>query len=46
MIVNAPKKHSEVAHNFKNRYVDPSELQKPSAEVSTKIMRTAREKID
>lgn len=46
MIVNVPKKHGEVAHNFTNRYVESSELQKPAAEASTKSMRTAREKID
>jgi len=46
MIVNNPKKHSEVAHNFKNRYVDSSELQKPIAEASKKSISSAREKID
>lgn len=30
MIVNQPKKHGEVAHNFKNRYIDSKELQKPT----------------
>jgi hypothetical protein len=46
MIVNAPKKHGEVAHNFKNRYVDASELQKPSAEQTSKSVKSARDKID
>ena len=46
MIVNNPKKHCEVAHNFKNRYVDPNQLQKPTAEASQKSLTSAREKID
>ena len=35
-----------MAHNFKNRYIDPAELQKPATETSTKSLKTAREKID
>ena len=46
MIVKAPRKHGEVANNFKNRYVDASELQKPTAEASEKAKRSARDKID
>jgi SNW domain-containing protein 1 len=46
MIVNAPKKHGEVEHNFKNRYVDSSELQKPTAEATSKSIKSARDKID
>ena len=46
MIVKEPKKHKEVAHNFKNRYIDPKELQKPSASASQKALKTTREKID
>lgn len=46
MIVNAPKKHGQVAHNFKNRYVDPTELQKPSQETTSQSIKSARDKID
>ena len=46
MIVNQPKKHKEVAHNFKNRYVDSKELQKPTAAASEKSLKSARDKID
>ena len=46
MIVKEPKKHKEVAHNFKNRYVDSKEIMKPSAAASEKSLKNAREKID
>ena len=46
MIVKQPKKHKEVAHNFRNRYVDSKELQKPTAAASEKSLKSARDKID
>ncbi len=47
MIVNKAKKQQDIiANNFRNRYLEEAELQKPSSQVAVKSIRTAREKID
>ena len=47
MIVKGKKQeHSEIAHNFKNRYISSEDLQKPSAEVNNKKIQNVREKLD
>lgn len=40
------KHHDAVAHNFKNRYIDESQLGKPSEEAVAQSLKTTREKMD
>lgn len=47
MIVKKERKsHSEVAHNFRNRFVEPEQLAKPSEEEKIKSQVEIRGKID
>ena len=47
MIVKKERKsHSEVAHNFRNRFVEPEQLAKPSEEEKIKIIHKKFPKIN